>query len=97
MRYTPDYSGTGQIMNSPEMVEVMRAKAELGNGFAESISPERTGDYKGSFEVTADSGGGIRGDRAEAQIVNSSDHAVNVEWQDGYKVLTRTLGALETL
>lgn len=97
MRYTPNYSGTGQIMNSPEMVEVMRVKAELGKDLAESISPERTGDYRASFEVAADSGGGIRGDRAEAQLVNTSGHAVNVEWQDNYKVLTRTLGALEAL
>lgn len=97
VRYKPDYTGTGELMNSPEMVEVMRQVAEKGIPFAESISPERTGEYKSSFEVTSRSHGGVHGDRAEAQVVNTSEHAAHVEWQDGYHVLARTAEALRTL
>lgn len=97
VRYSADYEGTGELMRSPEMQAVVREVAEKAMAYAESISPEYTGEYKASFEVTVTDRGGLRNDRAEAQLVNTSDHAVNVEWQDGYHVLTRTLGALGTL
>jgi hypothetical protein len=97
VRYRPDYAGTRKLMNSPEMVEVMRQVAGKGIAFAQSISPERTGEYKESFEVTSRAHGGVHADRAEAQIVNTSAHAAHVEWQDGYHVLGRTAEALGTL
>jgi hypothetical protein len=97
VRYKADYKGTGELMNGPEMQAVLRQIAEKGKAFAESISPERTGEYKASFEVTSRSHGGVHGDRAEAQIVNTSDHAARVEWQDNYHVLARTADALGTL
>jgi hypothetical protein len=104
VRYRPNYAGTGELMNSPEMVEVMRQIAEKGKAFAESIAPvgdprtdPHAGEYKASFEVTAQAHGGVHGDRAAAQIVNTSAHAAHVEWQDGYHVLERTAEALGTL
>jgi hypothetical protein len=97
VRYRANYQGTGELMNSPEMVAVMRQVAEKGVPFARSISPVDTGEYEASFEVTSQSHGGVHGDRAEAQIVNTSDHAARVEWQDNYHVLARTADALGTL
>jgi hypothetical protein len=96
-RYTASYSGLGELMKGPEMQAVMQQVAEKAMGFAIDISPERTGEYKSSFEVTVSAAGGPKGDRAEAQLMNTSDHAVNVEWQDNYHVLGRTLDALGSL
>lgn len=95
--YKADYNGTSGLANSPEMVALMRQVAQKGIPFAQSISPVRTGEYKESFEVTAAAHGGVKGDRAAAQIVNTSGHAAGVEWRDGYHVLARTAEALGTL
>lgn len=88
--YKPDFAGTNGLMNSPEMQEAMRSAAEKGRAFAESVSPERTGEYRASFSVSARAHGGAHEDRAEATLVNNSPHAARVEWQDGYHVLART-------
>jgi hypothetical protein len=95
--FKPNYKGIGQLMNSPAMVELVRQRAEAAMAYAESISPERTGEYKASFEVTAGAHGGPKNDRAEARLTNTSPHAVDVEWKDGYHVLNRTASALGTL
>jgi hypothetical protein len=95
-RFVPSYSGMRQILQSEEMQGALREVAEKAMEFAISISPEKTGEYKSSFEVTVTAEGGDNppGARAEAQLVNTSDHAVNVEWQDNYHVLGRTLDHL---
>lgn len=103
--YKGSYKGEGQIMRSPEMQELVRQVALGAMAYAVSIAPVRTtqlkrkpppGEYKDSFEVQVSAHGGPPGKpRAEAVLVNTSDHAVNVEWQDNYLVLTRTLGYLE--
>lgn len=97
VRYTASYSGLGELMRGEEMQAVVREVAEKGMAFAQSVSPVRTGEYLDSFEVTVTGDGGPGNDRAEAQIINTSDHAVEVEWRDGHKVLTRTLGVLSSL
>jgi len=97
IRYTPDRAGLGRLMNGPEMQQMLRGIAEKGVPYAESISPERTGEYRASFSVEVRSHGGVHGDRAEAKIVNSSPHAARVEWQDGYHVLNRTAEHLGSL
>lgn len=96
LRYTASYSGLRELMRGQEMQQVMREVAEKGMEYAISISPEHTGEYRSSFEVTVSADGGVipPGARAEAQLVNTSDHAVNVEWQDGHHILTRTLDYL---
>lgn len=98
-RYTASYSGLRELMKGPEMQALVREVAEKGKAFAEGISPEKTGEYKSSFEVTVTSSGGVNppGARAEAQLANTSDHAVNVEWQDNFHVLGRTLDYLGSL
>jgi hypothetical protein len=90
IRYSADIPATGRFMRSQAMQDVVRGAAEKGEAFARSIAPERTGDYKASFSVSVRSDGGLRGDRAEARIVNSSPHATYVEWRDGHHVLART-------
>lgn len=112
VRYRADYKGTRELMNSPEMVSVMREVAEKGKPFAESISPvgvppddSHPGNYRDSFEVTAQAHGGVHGDRAEAQLINTSEYAAALEWRNaafppyahGYHVLKRTAEALGTL
>lgn len=99
MRYSADYDGLRALMKGPEMQAVVREAAEKAMAYAVSISPEKTGEYKSSFEVTVTADGGVNppGARAEAQLVNTSDHAVDVEWRDGYHVLARAAGALGTL
>jgi hypothetical protein len=95
IRYQPvSYAKFNPLLNTPELEEVLRQIAEKGMAYAVSISPEHTGEYKASFSVETGVHGGPHGDRAEAQIVNSSDHAVNVEWQDNYHVLSRTAAQL---
>lgn len=112
VRYQKSYSGLGELMNSPEMAEVMRQVAEKGKAYAEGIAPvgippedEHPGNYRDSFEVNVQSHGGLRGDRAAAQIINTSDYAAALEWGNGsfppyshgYHVLARTAQALGSL
>lgn len=97
--YKPDFTGTGQLMRSAEMLEVMKAVAERGISIARVLSAGHvvTGEYESSFTATARSRrGGVRGDRAEAWLVNTSGHAARVEWQDDLHILARTAGYLES-
>lgn len=97
-RVVMNYSGLRQIMKSEEMQAVLREVAETAQEFAESISPVKSGEYARSFEVTVTGEGGVLppGARAEAQLINTSDHAVDVEWRDGFHVLGKTLDYLES-
>lgn len=95
--YKPSYTGLRALMNGPEMQAMLRQVAEKGVPFAQSVSPARTGEYRGSFRVETRANGGVHGDRAEAKIINDSPHAARVEWQDGYHVLNRTAAALGSL
>jgi hypothetical protein len=95
--YRPDIRGTNDLMTSPEMVALMAAAAEKGKGFAKSISPRRTGDYADSFKVETTTKGGPKHNRAEARLVNDSDHAADVEWRnhDGERILGKTVDYVE--
>lgn len=96
-RYKPDYKGTGELMNGPEMQAVMREVALAGMASAVAAAPVRTGDYKSSFRVTAGSHGGVHHDRAEARVVNDSDHSVLVEWVDEFHTLRDAAEELRAL
>jgi hypothetical protein len=97
VRYKPDYKGTGELMNGPEMQAVMREVALAGMASAVAAAPVRTGDYKSRFRVTVEAHGGVHHDRAEARIVNDSDHSVLVEWVDDYHTLRDAAGELGVL
>jgi hypothetical protein len=89
IRYKPDLKGTNELMRSAGVRDHLRSVAEAAIPYAESISPERTGDYKASFRVETTDSGGPRDNRASAYLVNDSPHAARVEWEDGFHVLAR--------
>lgn len=95
IRYQPDHAGVGELMRSPEMLEMLEAKAQRGVDYARSIAPEATGEYRESLRVDSVRRGGPARDRAEARVVADSDHAAYVEWQDDYHVLARTAAFIE--
>jgi len=100
-RYKPDHQGTGRLLLSPGMFDLVNAYADAGMRYAQQISPARTGDYKDSFrveenhEITMTSKDGHRTRRAAARIVNDSPHAPEVEWQWGHHILGRTIDFVE--
>jgi hypothetical protein len=97
IRYNPDLRGTNDLMTSEEMLAVVVAAAQAGMSYAQSISPVKSGDYLSSFRIETDHRGGPQHDRAEARLVNDSDHAADVEWRNhgGERILGRTVDAIE--
>lgn len=97
IHYEKDIRGTNDLMTGPEMVAFMAAAAENGKRFAESISPVRTGEYKASFRVETSAHGGPRHNRAEARLVNDSEHSTDVEWLNhgGERILGKTVDFIE--
>jgi hypothetical protein len=95
--YRPNIRGTRKLMTGPEMVALMAAAAEKGRGFAESISPVDNGEYINAFKVETTAKGGPRRNRAEARLVNESDHASDVEWinHGGERILGKTVDFIE--
>lgn len=99
--YKWDIAGTNELMNAPEMVALLRDAAESGARHAAEISPYRSADdehYRDAFKVETATHAGPAHDRAEARLVNDSDHATLVEWVDdgGHRVLGRTVDYIET-
>lgn len=90
IRYKPDLAGTRELMRSEGVRGFLRQAAEAAIPFAVAISPERTGEYRASFRVTA----GATAARAFARLENTSGHAARVEWEDGYHVLARAAGMI---
>lgn len=95
-RYRLDDDGfREELLNAAFIVAEMKARAERGKEFAESIAPYRAGDhgaeyvhYKESFEVRSgthgpDTAGREKRERAWAELTNTSDHAGHVEWGNG--------------
>lgn len=97
IEYREDIAGTNKLMTSPEMVAFMAAVAEEGKAFAKSISPVDLAEYLNAFSVETTAHGGPKRNRAEARLVNDSDHAGAVEWVNhgGERVLGRTVDHLE--
>lgn len=97
IRYQWDIASTNELMNDPEMVAVLRAAAERGAEYAASIAPRDTGEYARSFEVETSTKSGPAHDRAEARLINTSDHATQVEFVNhgGARVLGRTVDVIE--
>lgn len=80
-----------RIATNPALMTSLRTYAEQGRAIAESLSPQRTGQYKASFEVRLQverSSGRRRGSRGVAILANTAEHAGAVEMK--YKVLGRT-------
>lgn len=97
IRYQMDLAGTNELMNAPEMVALLEAAARRGAQYASGISPRDENEYAESFRVESSTRSGPKHDRAEARIVNDSDHAAAVEWinHGGERVLGRTVDYIE--
>jgi hypothetical protein len=93
--YKPDFKGVARILKDPAMQRACVSAATKGQGFAQSISPVESGEYRRSFRVVPLSVAGRRGDRAGAKLVNVSGHAAAVEWRLGLRVLGRTVDYIE--
>lgn len=84
-----------ELLNADWMEAEMLARAERGKEFAESIAPDAPPygvGYISSFEVKSGKHGGIHGDRAYAELSNSSEHAVYVEFGNGHDNGDHVLG-----
>lgn len=98
VRYKPNYEGLGEVMRSEAMAAMLHRKAEEGRQYAEAIAQgfRRTGDYASSFTVESSTrGSGRYADRAEARLINTSDHALLVEYHDDHRVLGTVVDILE--
>jgi len=100
IRYEWDIAGTNVLMNDPEMVVLLRTAAEAGGRHAAGIAPRRSSadeHYADAFRVETSTHAGPAHDRAEARLINDSDHATAVEWTDdgGHRVLGRTVDWIE--
>lgn len=97
IRYEKNIAGVNEVMNAPEMVALLARVAEQGAQYASGISPRDKDEYASAFRVETATKSGPRHDRAEARIVNDSDHAAAVEWinHGGERVLGRTVDYVE--
>lgn len=102
--YKPNPEWIAKMAIGPEIRSVLREVAEKGQGIAEGLAQDFkiTGDYAGSFQVRDETiawTGKYPGPRAAEQLVNTSDHAVAVEFGNEHvprphHVLGRTAAAL---
>lgn len=100
-RYQMDHIGTGGLLRSPEMMNMVYDFATEGARFARDISPRDTGDYKDSFRVigglvvTMTASDGHTTTRAAARLINESEHAADVEWRWNHHILGRTIDRIQ--
>lgn len=99
--YEHKYKAFGnQVLRAPFMQGEMGIRAEKVKAAAIAISPEETGEYKGSFEVSVGirTTGKRRTRRAYGRVTNTSSHALAVEfgWDKTprYRVLGKALGVV---
>lgn len=83
-KFHGSYEGIGEMLNSEWMEAAMKARAELGLGYAEAVAPvdesgPHPGRYKASFEVSSGKHGGHHRDRAYGRLTNASEEALWVE------------------
>lgn len=93
--YKPNFKDTGRLLRSTGMQQMCVAAATNGQGYAKSISPVESGEYRGRFQIVPLAVAGPHHDRAGARLMNYSDHAAAVEWRLGYHVLGRTVAYIE--
>lgn len=89
--FIPNRGALPALAATPQMQHAMVEAAERGKTWAERNSPRRTGEYASSFVVEPAMIDGTAG----ARLVNTSDHAVYVEWANGTHVLARSVDAIE--
>lgn len=85
--FNASYRGIGEMLRADWMEAAMLAHVEKAKPRAEATAPvgdhsdgdEPPGTYKASFKTESTRRGGARNDRAEATLLNDSDHAIYVE------------------
>ncbi len=106
-KFTGDYYGIREMLNSPQMVSEMGHRAERIRQYAESIAPvyrgpddPHRGRYKASFHDDSYPFGGTHPPhaRAEGKVWNDAPEAADVEWgvighgfEEGHHTLLRAL------
>ena len=95
MRYDPDHRGMARLLVSRGMAHPGEEAARQAIEYAKSISPERTGEYKRSFQIEHE----ITDGRQTIIIVNTAPYASWVEWggrgYEGEHILARTADFIE--
>lgn len=89
--FIPNRGALPALAATPQMQHAMVEAAGRGKEWAERNSPRRSGEYATSFEVQP----AVIDGTAGARLVNTSDHAVHVEWTNGTHVLARSVDAIE--
>ncbi len=104
VEFEMDRKGMREVARGKELRAAVRIIAERGKAYAESISPERSGNYKRSFQVAMSRVmvAGMR--RVAAKVVNTDPAAVPIEvgtapregggGTPAHRVLQRTLAYL---
>jgi hypothetical protein len=95
VNYRPNRPGTGQLLRTEEMEQLVARAANKAKAHAEKIAPRDTGRYAASFEVESTRRGGPNSDRAEAHLINTANHAWAVEFVNGDRVLGKAADHIE--
>lgn len=96
VRVVPNHAGRDKMLQSQPVEEACMFAAETAAVFATSISPVRTGRYRGSFEVEGAAVTVGSKTRAGARLVNRAPYAWAVERGRGaHHVLSRTAAFVE--
>lgn len=89
--FRPSPNALRELSRTNDMQQAMVTRTEAGQRWAEANAPRRTGEYANSFEVRPSKVNGAAG----AVLVNTSGHAVFVEWANGSHVLSRAVDIIE--
>jgi hypothetical protein len=103
--FSLDHAGVGELLRSGDMEAEMRRRAEKAMSFAVAIAPvgdpkndQHAGRYAASFRVSSSRHGGMKGDRAAAELVNDSPEAYMVEYGNRnvkkHRILAKSIDAM---
>ncbi len=103
VEFQMDYPGMRKVAVGPELKTACYLIARKAQPYAEAISPEDTGHFKGSFDVDMGHAwvAGMR--RVAARLLNTDEGAAAIEfgsrhpqgYQAGHHVLRRTLAHID--
>lgn len=79
--YRPDRAGTGDFLRGPEMQALVKEHAEkIARVYTDSL-PVDSGNLRSNVTVKTTSRGGVKKDRAEAEVENSTRYAAAIEYE----------------
>jgi len=86
--FKADYRGIGEMLRGEIGLAAVLHRAQEVKATAKTIAPVYTGEYKKSFDIEVHE----TDDRVEVDVVNTSDHALRVEFGGRGTPRHRTLG-----